>query len=146
MADPLASPGLSPSVEELIATARIYTVCRVGPDIACRIGDRPVRLWCTSCLMSRLCDELNDAAALGRERAQLRAALAAEDVKRVVLSVEQHFRTFGGSRKGDGMNPLTHWQEGKPAMFAAGVSVDSVVAFVMAEMRDLAAQGGSDGV
>ncbi len=61
----------------------------------------------------------------------------AEDkvVKSITKSVQENFSTFGGERDVSGSNnPIAHLLKNKPAMFAAGVSVEDVVRFVMQSM------------
>ncbi len=53
----------------------------------------------------------------------------------IVIAIQQYFPTFGGIRKGDHVNPLTHWLEDKPASFAMGVEVRAVVRFIAAELK-----------
>lgn len=59
------------------------------------------------------------------------------EVNQLVADVQDTFATFGGDRKGDGSNPLTHWNEGHPATFALGVDVQKVVRFLAIRMHEI---------
>lgn len=58
------------------------------------------------------------------------------DKKELVIAIGANFRTFGGSRPHGG-NPIAAAMEGKPLEFAAGVSVDQVVDFVINNLTGL---------
>jgi hypothetical protein len=57
--------------------------------------------------------------------------LTTEQQQAIVQEVCAVFHTFGGGRRPSGNNPLEAWTADKPPIFALGVDVGAVVAFVV---------------
>lgn len=52
----------------------------------------------------------------------------------LTIRVGKQFRSFGGGRGGNGMNPLAEALKDSPLQFAAGVDVKEVIEFIMKEI------------
>lgn len=57
-----------------------------------------------------------------------------KQVADIVARVANAYRTFGGGKTSPG-NPLSEWTKDDPPMFAMGVYVESVVRFVLENLR-----------
>lgn len=56
---------------------------------------------------------------------------------KLTREVEDRFRTFGGNRADDDMNPLAGALSGRPPCFALGVDVGQVVTFILRRAREM---------